>query len=309
MRPGVALISIVIVFATIAVYSVVTSSYYTIFSSNPLAMAASSTLLLAGYAVSSLRLKIIHYKYTGRRLGFTEYFKARLVGNTLAFITPSAVGGELGRAGYFTIHGYSLAEMLAVSYFDVFFDVLITNIVGLVFSISYLPWSLPVIIVAISTLGIWFSTIVALAVVGNSRGIRFPRAFEKTRLVSRWLHKLADFVNALAESFRDVLEKISLPDLLAILLLSVLSQGLLSSSVFLIQDDYTREGLEKSVEAYFFSQALSSLPTPGGAVVSEYGLSLGLSPGYVVVYRLVYALTNIVPGLIILLKLYKGKRM
>jgi hypothetical protein len=294
--------SLIIVFTTILLYSVLTSGY-TLLASIPLPnIIIASALLMAGYFLASIRLMIIHARYTGRRLPLLDYYKARLTGNLAAFLTPSAVGGELGRAGYLALKGFSFTEMLAVSYFEVFFDVVFTSLTALVFSLSQFPWSLPVALTSGGSIAAWIIASLLLIYTGRRYG---NNAGSSVRQFRGFLDKFASWALTLSVAFWNTSSRIKFIDLLVIIALTLLAQVLQASSVLPLLGGLSHAYFEEAFRGYFYSQALSSLPSPGGAIVSEYGLSLSLAPGYVVAYRLVYALTNIVPGLIILYKAHR----
>ena len=61
--------SVVVVFATILSYSLVTSSYTAVFKTPLTSLALASATLMFAYFVSSVRLMIIHSRYKGTRLG------------------------------------------------------------------------------------------------------------------------------------------------------------------------------------------------------------------------------------------------
>ncbi|AFK51722.1 hypothetical protein TCELL_1299 [Thermogladius calderae 1633] len=297
-------VSVVVVFATILAYSVVTSSYTAVFKTPLINLALASAILMFGYFVSSVRLMIIHSRYTGTRLGVSEYYKARLMGNLVGFLTPSAVGGEIGRAGYLSSKGFPFTDMVAVSYYEVFFDVVFCNIMGIVFSVNQFPWTLPVLVVASFTLATWVAISAVLLYAGG-------RQISNSRTILGWRglgERVLQVATNIARAFKSVSRRVGAVDLAYIVLLTTASQVLQAASLLAITGVYAAKGLVVSMSAYFYSQSLSSIPTPGGAVTSEYGLSLVLEPEAVVSFRLVYALANIVPGLIIMLKAYTGKR-
>ncbi len=296
--------SVVVVFATILSYSLVTSSYTAVFKTPLTSLALASATLMFAYFVSSVRLMIIHSRYTGTRLGVSEYYKARLVGNLVGFLTPSAVGGEIGRAGYLSSKGFPFTDMVAVSYYEVFFDVVFCNVMGIVFSVYQFPWTLPVLLVASFTLATWVAVSAVLLYAGG-RQISNSRAIPGWRGLGERVLLLAANI---ARAFKSVSRRVGVVDLVYIVLLTSVSQVLQAASLLAIMGVYAARGLVASMRAYFYSQSLSSIPTPGGAVTSEYGLSLVVDPETVVSFRLVYALVNIVPGLIIMLKAYTGKR-
>ncbi|MCI4462321.1 MAG: flippase-like domain-containing protein [Thermogladius sp.] len=297
-------VSLIIVFTTILLYSLFTSGY-TALASIPLPnMVMASALLMAGYLLASVRLMIIHARYTGRRLPLIEYYKARLAGNLAAFLTPSAVGGELGRAGYLALKGFSFTEMLAVAYFEVFFDVVFTSLAALVFSFSQLPWSLPVALTAGGSIAAWVAASLLLFYTGRRYG---GNAGSGVRRFKGLLGKLTSWALTLSVAFWNTSSRVKFVDLLAVVALTLLAQVLQASSVLPLLGGLSPDYVGEAFRGYFYSQALSSLPSPGGAIVSEYGLSLSLAPGYVVAYRLVYALTNVVPGLIIVYRAHSVK--
>ncbi len=268
---------------------------------NPLILVLSITTLTLSIVVAGIRLKIIHRSVYGVSLKITDYFYARLLGNLIALLTPSAIGGELARAYYLSVKtGSGLAGLFAITVFEVYIDIIVTNLLAIVFSIPYLPLSIPVIAIALSTVTTW-----TLVMAGLVREGLFSSIVDS--FIKKLPQSIACGYEEFVETLRETVSKNVCVKILPLLILSTLtSYTLASATIYLLST--TVEQPASFIEtfiAYIFSLTLGAVPSPGGAGTVEYGLSIPLKPEAVVLTRVLTYTYMVLTGVVALLKIRK----
>ncbi|MEM0470614.1 MAG: lysylphosphatidylglycerol synthase domain-containing protein [Desulfurococcaceae archaeon] len=277
----------------------------------------SAALLLAGWFVSAIRLKLLFRAFKpGLRCSLGVCVKARFAGDVLAKMTPSSIGGEPARAYYISTRtGLSFLEAYALAIYEVYFDVILTCAMGAAVSLNYMPLGLPVLITSVSAGALW---IVVFSSLDKITGFLCRRIFGSKRvkgsLVGKYLDKLVYPLTRFKGHYTEVSSRVTTKLKALTWALTFLVHTLWSVSLIpLIPcSEVAHSGvmglLWRSVSAYYLMQSISILPTPGGSGVAEYGLSLALPADTVVAYRVLYFFVPVLIGLLVLLKRPKNIR-
>ncbi len=279
------------------------SIYEVLSSINPLSIVIALIVYFLGWFISAIRLMIIHVRLDGldKRLSVKDYFYARLLGGFLAYITPSAIGGEPARAYYISKKTKGpFSKYFALAIYEVLYDIMLVNVVALAFSIVKLPYSIPVIIVSLGSMGFWLIMYYIMCNMLAPETARFP------------LNKIIGYVRRLGEarfseaykdygsSFRNIVDRMDMSSKLIVIVLSLIYQFMNALVIYILLQDHSIVSLINAIMAYFFALSLGALPTPGGAISIEYGLSLALPPGVVVVARGLMFYSVIIAGIIVI---------
>lgn len=279
------------------------SVYEVLSSTNPLLIVFALVIYFLGWLVSAIRLKVIHTRLDGpeKELTMKDYFYARLLGGFLANITPSAIGGEPARAYYISRRTKRpFSRYFALAIYEVLYDIMLVNIVALVFSIVKLPYSIPVTLVSIGSIVFWLTTYYIMCNILTPKTARFP------------LNKIIEYIGKLGErkfseafkdygsSFRCIVDKMDIFSKIIIVALTFIYQFVNALVIYTLLQDHSMISLINAVMAYFFALSLGALPTPGGAGSVEFGLSLALPPGTVVVARALMFYSVIITGIVII---------
>ncbi len=305
-------LSILIASSVIILYSIYTSSYYSLFKINITYLLLAFILYLFSWIVSGVRLKLLHIILDGEEnsLSLKHYINARFLGGLMAYLTPSAIGGEPARAYYLSrLMNNSFSRYFALSIYEVFYDIVVVNIIAIGFSLYRLPLTIPVIIVGLANLSFW---IISYQILNNiikpeqaNPLIKKILLFMEKYFVSR-IELLDKGYRFFGEAFHEISSKAGFSEkILAYIttftchLLVVLAIYVIASS---IMHGTSLELFISSFTAYFYAMSISALPTPGGSIVVEYGLSLSLDPDVVVVVRSMTYYTVIIIGFIVLFR-------
>ncbi len=275
--------------------------------SHPYFIVIAITVYLVGWLVSALRLRILHGILDGRVLGVTDYFKTRILGGFLAYITPSGLGGEPARAFYLSMKtGKNFSRYFALALLEAYYDIMVVNIIALGFSITAWPLSIPVILVGLGNLAFWLTAYYVLKHLITPEKVRWP--FNK--IISYMMKTIEKYewlrtgYTGFAESFNEVTSRMEFKDKMAVVAVTLVYQVLFGLTAFMVYASFTGDlGITAALDSvigYIYSNCLSSLPTPGGSISAEYGLSLVLPPGTVVLTRIIIYYTPIILGLIIM---------
>lgn len=284
------LFTLSVVTSVVIIYTLMTSSfaaYKLIFSVRGL---LAFLLIQVGWLISAIRLKAI-VASTGKDLPFWDAVKARYLGGLLANITPTSLGGEPARALYIkSACGIDFATSYSLALYEVYYDVIITSLGGLFFSIYYLPHSFLITIISSFTFVSWFG----LAQLAR----RFPILARLERGASRFLgSRILGFLRSVEKGFTNAWNQEDLGDKLMIAFLSLLIHVTWATSMSLIAWDFSPSSMFSYTASYFMMQVASMIPTPGGSGAAEYGLSLAVRPEIAIGYRVVYYYSAILMGL------------
>ncbi len=296
-------------------YSIITGSYRFLEEVSFIKLVLSLIIFMFAWLISAYRLKYIHRILDPDRCLNTrikDYFYARLLGGLMAYITPSAIGGEPARAYYLAKKCMGrFSRYFALSIYEVYYDIMIVNIFALSLSFYSLPYSLFVILVSIGSIAFW---IIMYHLIKN---IVEP---EKTNVVLRWIikwmnklvHKRLEMIKDsyydFASSFNTLINNSYIINKFVIVVLTIVYHLCNSLAIFVlaiksVTINSVINAVLASISAYFYSLALGALPTPGGAGVMEYGLSLALAPEIVIVSRTLMYYSTVIIGLLILYKI------
>ena len=304
-----AVITIVLVVAVLSAYSYLTESGLPRISL--IALLLSTLVLLSGWLVSALRLRYLVGAYHGSTCSLRTCISARFVGDVFAKITPSSIGGEAARAHYLsTAMGLDFLEAYALTIYEVYFDVILTCLVGAVVSVIFLPYSTPVLVTAVATGLIWVTTFNFIGrLVGFFNRKLLNNEYLEKSFMTKYLVKFLAYVKKFKDSYLEVSSKITPRQRAVLWALTLLTHTLWALALIpllllggVVENPDVRGIFWKSVAAYYLMQAISILPTPGGSGVAEYGLSLALPPSVVVSYRVVYFFVPFFIGLAVFLK-------
>ncbi len=287
-------ITLTIVIAIIILYTI----YFNIdpvilLSIDPRVLLIAILIYTLSWFISGVRLKIIHSSVCRKILSLQDYFYARLLGGLVAYLTPSAIGGEPARAYYLAKKtGDDIASVFAIVVYELFIDIIFINILAIVYSVHYLPLSIPVILVSILVLFSW--TMLFIGIVCDNRIIN---GFFKFML--KFLPKnIRDKYTVFSCSLKAVTKAIARPYRVVAIALTTITMHLLTGAViYVIALGYGGTSLLGAFQAYLFAIALGALPSPGGAFAVEYGLTITLKPVVVVASRVLMYFYTIIIGL------------
>ncbi len=261
---------------------------------------------IMGWLVSGYRLKILHKILDGREnlLPMSEYFKARIVGGFMAYITPSGIGGEPARAYYLSYKLNSkFSRYFSIVIIEPIYDILTVNTIALGFIIYAWPLSILVLIIAIGNIAFWLTFYYIMKNLIKPESIK-PPLNRFVKFVLNYVRKherIYSGYEEFAKAFRETTDKMGFIDKFVVILLTLTYQFLFGLTGFFIYLSYgyrfTFKGLIDSVIGYLFSNALTSIPTPGGSISAEYGLSLVLPPNVVLLTRIILYYTPIILGI------------
>lgn len=304
-------LTIAIVNLVIITYSILTKSYSALFRINTLILVLAVLTELSAWFVSAIRLRILHriLDSSGKTLSIKHYFYARMLGGLLAYLTPSAIGGEPARAYYLHLKiGEGFPRYLALSIYEVFYDIIIVNVLAIIFSINKIPYTIPVILVSSLSLITWIIvySIFKNILPTNNTSILISKfvKFIETRLMKRFTSISKSYLD-FGTSFREIASRVEFRDRVIVIYLTITMYLLSSLTITLIalSIDYEKGFVKQFIEsfqAFLFALSLGALPTPGGSVAVEYGLSIVLMPSVVVVSRTLSYYIVIITGLLIL---------
>ncbi len=283
-----------------------------VFPKDPLFVLAAILTYLFGWLVSAIRLKYLHRLLDGndKPLKIHHYFKARILGGLLAYVTPSALGGEPARAYYLTIktNGY-FSRFFAITLLEAYYDVVTVNIIALGLSIIYIPLSIPVILVASASIAYWVIFYYILKNLVDPDKLVYPLNHMVIYAINKIKGRISGY-ERFVEAFKYLTDKLTLMDKIFLAIYTFLYQLFFSIVAYFVFLSYNPgmvhnkmssliDVLFKSIIAYFYSNSLAALPTPGGAISAEYGLSIVLSPEVVILTRIILYYTPIILGLYI----------
>ncbi len=269
---------------------------------DPLNLLLAFIVFFGAWLVSAIRLRTIHASLDPeKKLPLKEYLYARLLGGLMAYITPSAIGGEPARAYYLSYKCHErFSKYFALVIYEVLYDVFVTSIGAVVFSLFYLPLTIPIIIVGIANTSFWGTMYLLLENMidpdNAPRIIRFV-----VRIVNDQLSKrLGDSYTSFASSFKTIVSRMNITRRFVVCALTIVFQILFGITIYLLGFNVYNVNVVRAIVAYFLAITASALPTPGGAGTMEYGLSITLPPGLVILSRSFIYYTTVIMGIIVL---------
>lgn len=306
------IVSISIVTIVIIIYSLLSGGYKAFLQLDPVVLTLAIGTYLLSWLITGVRLMFLHKKLDVKKLLPLHYYLyARLLGGLMAYLTPSAIGGEPARAYYlYRKLNDNYTKYLALVIYEVFYDVVVISIIAIGFALYALPYTLPVILVGLANLTMWiilYSMFNNIVNPSNAHPIIAKiLIFVENKIIKR-KEVLENEYSNFGVYFREISSNVNLYSKLIIIFLTILSNLVTSLSIFIIGLQYTREHFLKlfidSLMAFYYSLTLGALPTPGGAVAIEYGLSITLDPVIVVISRMIMYYTVILSGSLVLLNM------
>ncbi len=296
-------------------YSILTGSFRFLEEVSFTRLILSFIILMFAWLISAYRLKYIHRILDPDRClntSIKDYFYARLLGGLMAYITPSAIGGEPARAYYLAKKCIGrFSRYFALSIYEVYYDIMIVNIFALGLSFYSLPYSLIVILVSIGSIVFWTTVyyLIKNIVEPENTNVFLKRIIKwMNKLVHKRLEMIKDSYYDFASSFNILVNNSYFKNKVVIVALTIIYHICNSLAIFVlaiksITINTVINTVLSSISAYFYSLALGALPTPGGAGVIEYGLSLALKPEIVIVSRTLMYYSTVIIGLLILYKI------
>ncbi len=296
-------------------YSIVTGSFKFLEEVSFTKLVLSFIILMFAWLISAYRLKYIHRILDPDRClntSIKDYFYARLLGGLMAYITPSGIGGEPARAYYLAKRCVGkFSRYFALSIYEVYYDIMIVNIFALSLSFYSIPYSLLIVLVSIGNIVSWITMYHLIKNIIEPENTNvFLRKIIKW--MNKFIHKRLEIIKDgyydFARSFNALVNNSNLKNKLIIVILTISYHICNSLAIFIVaiknfEIMVIANTLMASISAYFYSSTLGSLPSPGGAGIMEYGLSLVLEPEVVVVARILMYYSTVIIGLLILYKI------
>ncbi|MEM4718144.1 MAG: flippase-like domain-containing protein [Desulfurococcaceae archaeon] len=302
-------ITVLIVLSIIYVYTVIMNVKYTYLPC--IQIVEATALIYVGWIISAIRLRyIIKTVYPSRKCSLMKCLSARFLGDLIAKITPSSIGGEPARAYYLSMFTNSdFIENYAITMYEVYYDVVITCIIGALISTFYLPLSIPVMIVSIIVAFLWVLFFRSMNILSKLK----PPGFIHRKLLSQpWIKITVDKFVEFRKYYLLTSSKLKFRDKIILWFFTFLVNTTWAISAIPLLQSFIKGDVMTitihSISAYFMMQAISILPTPGGSGVAEYGLSITLPPEVVVLYRVVYYFSSVIIGLGVLISVLRMLR-
>ena len=304
--------TLILVTMVIVLYSILTGGYTLLLNIDPLTIVIALIFYMISWIISAYRLRLMHILLDGEEgiLPFKHYLYARLIGGLVAYLTPSAIGGELARAYYmYSRLNTSYSRYFALTIYEVYYDVMIVNIVALGFALYRFPHTIPVILVGMGSICFWiiayniFNNIVSPQV--SNPIIRKLLFFIENSIVSR-VKTLSNGYSSFGKAFNDLSRSANFKFKASFISLTLAIYFFMALTIYTISLSFTTKHLLRTfIDAFtavFFSLALGALPTPGGAIAIEYGLSITLDPVIVITARSLIYYSTIIAGLVVLIR-------
>jgi len=269
-------------------------------------VALASIVYTIAWFVSAVRLKIIFERVTGKQLSLKDYLLARFIGSLIANLTPSSLGGEPGRSLVLSRKsGVEFAKTLAITTYEDFFDVILPNLIVLFLAVFKLPLTIPLLLISSLLISGSFLFITGITTdMGSKSRLRRIATYIDSKIPSKIKASIRTFRDTL-KYFRNNNDRGFMVKLLVLTLLyhvlSALTIYILVLPIYLkhIADSLAYvDVFTTSIMAYFFSYVAGVVPTPGGAIAVEYGLTITLDPVAVVIVRVfMYAYIVVLGGM------------
>ncbi|NPA98677.1 MAG: flippase-like domain-containing protein [Crenarchaeota archaeon] len=268
----------------------------------PLNLVVALVVFFTAWLISAIRLRIIHASLDPDKvLPLKEYLYARLLGGLMAYITPSAIGGEPARAYYLSYKcNERFSKYFALVIYEVLYDIFVTSIGAIIGSLLYLPLTIPIIIVGIANTSFWGTMYLLLQNMIDPE--KAPRIIKfMAKIVNEQLSKrLGDSYTSFASSFKTIVSRMKITRRITVCLLTITFQLLFGFTIYVLGFGAYNVNIADAIIAYFLAITASALPTPGGAGTMEYGLSITLPPGLVILSRSFIYYVTIAMGIIVL---------
>ncbi len=248
-------------------------------------LAGTLVFIVASEVVKALRLYLIS-RMLGVRLSFTGAVVARFMGRWAALLSPASMASTPVRAGIIGAYsGASIGEATAISILETVYDIALPLTITIVVGLLGLPSTWFLLLTSIIISGLWIA------------GFLFARTptteeivFKLTRRRSWWCYARRQRL-----LFLTVIEKSMAPSIIAVSLVTTLIAHLVEALAVGVVSEWDNNLLWWII-VLEVSYAMMMTPTPGGALLFEYGLGSLLPPRELVYWRLSYVISGIIPG-------------
>lgn len=260
-----------------------------ILSIPPLLLAQVVILIMAGEAVRAVRLALLA-RLMGHRLPLRGALVARLVGRWAALLSPASAASTPMRAGVIGAYsGISVGAATGLAIIETIYDLLLPVLVTLAIGLLGLPKTWLLLLVSATVAALW------------GAGVAFARTpsveeivFKLTRRREWWCYARRQRLLFLQVLRGGVSPRILAPGL-GLTIMAHLVEALAVGAAL---------GWLGGLAWWFIvlevSYAMSMAPTPGGALVFEYGLGALLDPGELVAWRASFIIAGLLPGTLLL---------
>jgi len=270
-----------------------------VLSLDPALLAASFLILFLAELVKALRLVVLGF-FEGVRIPLGWAVVARLVGRFFGVITPAYMGATPARATIVSAAArVGVGEAFAITTVESVYDSFLPVAVTLILTVPLLPATWLPFLVSLFILFMW------LGGLGWARTRSFERFLRKRlrseRLLCYALRQREEFFSALKRSMRPSHVGATLSLTVAAHIVEALSILLLVAGVSGFASAVVPDQVFRAFLALEVSHVMVMSPTPGGALLFEYGLTGILTAGAIVAWRIVYVLFSLIPGFMLVL--------
>ena len=241
--------------------------------------------IAASEIVKALRLYIIS-RMLGVRLSFTGAVIARFMGRWAALLSPASMASTPVRAGIIGAYsGSSIGEATAISILETVYDIILPLAVTITVGIMGLPSTWFLLATSIIIAGLWVAGFIFARTPTTEEIV-----FKITRRESWWCYARRQRL-----LFLSVIEKSMAPGVVAVSLVTTILAHMVEALAVGVASGW-ENGLLWWIIVLEVSYAMMMTPTPGGALLFEYGLGSLLQPRELVYWRLSYVASGIIPG-------------
>ncbi len=259
----------------------------------------SMLFLLLADAVRAVRLMVMA-RLEGSRVGFSSAMVSRLVGRFFGILTPAYTGATPARAATLAaLESMEPGRAFALAALESVYDSFVPVAFTVVLTLPLLPSTILPLLVSLFILVMWIG------------GLGWARTKSFARIVSRAVksERLRCYILEQRELFFRVLSRGARPPNAApALALTIASHAIETLSVLVIVhgglEGVSSSGVHALVLSFLaleVTHVMIMAPTPGGAILFEYGLAGFLPAEAVVHWRIVYVLYSLLPGGILLI--------
>ena len=241
--------------------------------------------IAASEIVKALRLYMISIML-GVRLSFTGAVIARFMGRWAALLSPASMASTPVRAGIIGAYsGSSIGEATAISILETVYDIILPLAVTITVGIMGLPSTWFLLVISIIIASLWIAGFIFARTPTTEEII-----FKITRRKSWWCYARRQRL-----LFLSVIEKSMAPGIVAVSLVTTVLAHIVEALAVGVAS-----GWENSLLWWIIvlevSYTMMMTPTPGGALLFEYGLGSLLQPRELVYWRLSYVASGVIPG-------------
>ncbi len=241
--------------------------------------------IVASEIVKALRLYIIS-RMLGVRLSFTGAVIARFMGRWAALLSPASMASTPVRAGIIGAYsGSSIGEATAISILETVYDIILPLAVTITVGILGLPSTWFLLATSVIIAGLWIAGFIFAKTPTTEEVV-----FKLTRRKAWWCYARRQRL-----LFLSVIEKSIAPNIIVASLATTILAHIVEALAVGVASGW-ENNLLWWIVVLEVSYAMMMTPTPGGALLFEYGLGSLLPPRELVYWRLSYVISGIIPG-------------